>query len=73
MRRKGESKKRIISDFINAFFSHNRFPSLILGHTGVGGVSRFRRLDLTDMAVRDKVLRANNDDELKNIFYTNGI
>ena len=46
---------------------------LIHKNTGVGGVSQFRRLDLTDLAVRDKVLRANNDDELKNIFYTNGI
>ncbi len=46
---------------------------LIHKNTGVGGVSQFKRLDLTDLAVRDKVLRANNDDELKNIFYTNGI
>ena len=46
---------------------------LIHKSTGVGGVSQFKRLDLTDLAVRDKVLRANNDDELKNIFYTNGI
>lgn len=46
---------------------------LIHKNTGVDGVSQFKRLDLTDLAVRDKVLRANNDDELKNIFYTNGI
>ena len=46
---------------------------LIHKNTGAGSVSQFRRLDLTDLAVRDKVMRANNDDELKNIFYTNGI
>ena len=37
-----------------------------------GGKSKFIRLDLTDMAIREKVLRANNDDDLKNIFATEG-
>ena len=32
------------------------------------GGSRFVRLDLTDIAVREKVLRASTDDELTNIF-----
>ncbi len=35
--------------------------------TDAGG-SRFIRLDLTDIIVQDKVLRANNDDELNSIF-----
>ena len=34
--------------------------------------SPFRRLDLNDLAVRDRVLRANTDDELKNIFSNYG-
>ena len=33
---------------------------------------RFVRLDLTDIAVREKVLHANTDDELKNIFRNYG-
>lgn len=46
---------------------------LIHKSTDGAGNSRFKRLDLTDMATRDKVLRANNDDDLKNIFITDGI
>lgn len=34
--------------------------------------SRFRRLDLTDIGVREKVLRANTLDDLDNIFVTDG-
>ena len=34
--------------------------------------NKFVRLDLTDLAVRDKVLHANTDDELTNIFITEG-
>ena len=34
--------------------------------------SKFIRLDLTDIAVRDKVLHANTDDELNNIFTNYG-
>ena len=41
--------------------------------TDAGGTSRFIRLDLTDMAVRDKVLRAFSNDELYHIFETDGI
>lgn len=40
---------------------------LIHKTTDAGG-SSFIRLDLTDIAVRDKVLHANTDDELTNIF-----
>ena len=36
------------------------------------GQSKFKRLDLTDIAVRDKVLRANSSDDLDNIFATDG-
>ena len=36
------------------------------------GKSRFRRLDLTDIGVREKVLHANTPDELDNIFMTDG-
>ena len=36
------------------------------------GKSRFKRLDFTDMTVRDKVLRANSSDDLDNIFVTDG-
>ena len=37
-----------------------------------GGNSRFKRLDLTDIAVRDKVLRATTTDDLDSIFVTDG-
>ena len=33
---------------------------------------KFIRLDLTDRSIREKVLLANTDDELKNIFTTDG-
>lgn len=46
---------------------------LIHKSTDAGGNNRFKRLDLTDLAIREKVLRANNDDDLKNIFATDGI
>lgn len=46
---------------------------LIHKSTDAGGNNRFFRLDLTDIGVREKVLRANNDDDLKNIFTANGI
>lgn len=46
---------------------------LIHKSTDGAGNIRFKRLDLTDMTTREKVLRANNDDELKNIFVTDGI
>ena len=45
---------------------------LIRRGTDAGGTSRFRRLELTDMAVREKVLRAVSDDELAAIFVTDG-
>lgn len=44
---------------------------LIHKTTDAGG-SRFIRLDLTDIVVRDKVLRANSDEELNNIFRNYG-
>ncbi|MBR3639419.1 MAG: hypothetical protein IKN50_02305, partial [Clostridia bacterium] len=44
---------------------------LIHKTTDAGG-NRFIRLDLTDIAVRDKVLHANTDDELNNIFSNYG-
>lgn len=40
--------------------------------TTTAGGSRFVRLYLTDIIVREKMLRANNDDELNNIFHTDG-
>lgn len=46
---------------------------LIHKTTDAGGTSRFIRLDLTDIAVRDKVLRAISNDELDHIFETDGI
>lgn len=39
---------------------------------GVGNKSRFVRLDLTDISVRDKVLRAISNEELDHIFETDG-
>ena len=45
---------------------------LIHKSNNAAGKSQFRRLDLADMGVRDKVLHANNDDELKNIFANYG-
>lgn len=46
---------------------------LIHKTTDAGGTSRFIRLDLTDIAVCDKVLRAFSNDELEHIFETDGI
>ena len=46
---------------------------LIHKTTDVGGNSKFIRLDLTDIAVRDKVLRAMSIEELDHIFVTDGI
>ncbi len=46
---------------------------LIRKSTGAGERNQFRRLELTDLNVRKKVIRANNDDELKNIFFSCGI
>ncbi|MBC5730583.1 DEAD/DEAH box helicase [Pseudoflavonifractor hominis] len=41
--------------------------------TGAGNKSRFVRLDLTDISVRDKVLRAASNEELDHIFETDGL
>ena len=41
--------------------------------TGAGNESRFVRLDLTDISVRDKVLRAVSNEELDHIFETDGL
>ena len=46
---------------------------LIHKTTDAGGNNRFVRLELTDIAVRDKVLRAISNDELEHIFDTDGI
>lgn len=46
---------------------------LIHKKTDAGGINRFIRLDLTDIVVRDKVLRAMSNDELNHIFDTDGI
>ena len=46
---------------------------LIHKTTDAGGNSRFCRLELTDIAVRDKVLKAVSVDELNHIFTTDGI
>lgn len=46
---------------------------LIRKGTDIGGVKKFRRLELTDLAVREKVLRAVSDDELAHIFDIDGI
>ncbi len=46
---------------------------LIHKSSDVGGVSHFRRLDLTNLTVREKVLHAMNNDELDHIFDTDGI
>ena len=45
---------------------------LIRKSSDAGGHSRFKRLDLTDIAVRDKVLRATTTDDLDSIFVTDG-
>lgn len=44
----------------------------LIHKTSDAGGNRFIRLDLTDIDVRDKVLHANNDDELGNIFRNYG-
>lgn len=46
---------------------------LIHKTTDAGGNNKFKRLDLTDIVVRDKVLRAISNDELDHIFNTDGI
>ena len=46
---------------------------LIHKTTAAGGNQRFVRLELTDIAVRDKVLHAMSNDELNHIFDTDGI
>ena len=46
---------------------------LIHKATDAGGNNRFIRLDLTDIAVRDKVLRAMSDGDLKDIFSADGV
>ena len=46
---------------------------LIHKATDASGNNRFIRLDLTDIVVRDKVLRAMSNDELNYIFDTDGI
>ena len=45
---------------------------LIHKATDAAGAHRFKRLELTDLTIRDKVLRANNDDDLTNIFVIDG-
>lgn len=45
---------------------------LIHKDTDVAGKARFKRLDLTDMVVREKVISAINIDELDHIFDTDG-
>lgn len=44
----------------------------LIHKTSDAGGNRFIRLDLTDIDVRDKVLHANNDEELGNIFRNYG-
>ena len=44
----------------------------LIHKTSDAGGTRFVRLDLTDIAVRDKVLHANTEDELTNIFRNYG-
>lgn len=46
---------------------------LIHKDTDIGGKPHFVRLELTDMTVREKVLKAINSDELNHIFDTDGI
>ena len=52
----------------------DRFGRIQLIHkTGTAAGSKFIRLELTDFVVRGKVLSANMDDELKNIFTNYGV
>lgn len=46
---------------------------LIHKTTDAGGKSRFTRLDLTDIAIRNKVIHAVSNDELEHIFTTDGM
>jgi type III restriction enzyme len=45
---------------------------MIRKETGVGGVCKFRRLDLNKGSVREKVLAAKTNDELRHLFETDG-
>ena len=44
----------------------------LIHKTNDAGGSRFIRLDLTDIAVQEKVLHASNDDELSSLFTNYG-
>ena len=46
---------------------------LIRKSSNAMGQSQFKRLELTDPLIRERVLNANNDDELKNIFSQDGV
>lgn len=46
---------------------------LIRKSSDAGGVSHFRRLDLTDLTTREKVLRAMTNEEIDHLFDTDGI
>lgn len=46
---------------------------LIRKFTDISGAKKFKRLELTDIAVREKVLGAVSDDELAHIFDTDGV
>lgn len=49
----------------------NRIGRVQLIHKKAGG--EFSRLELTDIIIRDKVLRATTNDELEHIFETDGV
>ncbi len=53
----------------------DRFGRIQLIHksSDAGGISHFRRLDLTNLIVREKILHAMSNDELDHIFDTDGI
>lgn len=66
------SKAKALAEYAKAEDRIGRVQ-LIHKNADAGGNNRFVRLDLTDIAVREKVLSAINDDELNHIFDTDGV
>ena len=66
------AKAKALAEYAKA---EDRLGRIQLIHktTDAGGTNRFVRLDLTDIVVRDKVIRAMSNDELDHIFDTDGI
>lgn len=66
------SKAKALAEYAKAEDRIGRIQ-LIRKFTDISGAKKFKRLELTDIAVREKVLGAVSDDELAHIFDTDGV